>query len=194
MTVEDSARREAGRLASEIAHNFKVTVHAMLRTGREGNALTARARLCETLAAKGWSADRIDRHFGMPWGWAKDGIEFAKRIPVLERLQTEESDHAPLDSPKPKPVSGKWTRIVARAMVAEATPTFGAKVAEAPVRHQAPPPRAEKLSCQHPRIGLRGLKGAICGTIAFRKDAAGTPACTYHLALESRRSVQGVGR
>jgi hypothetical protein len=56
-------------LAENTARNGGVSVHAMIRE-RTPKATAARLSLCRTLIGRGWSPDVIERHFGMPHGWA----------------------------------------------------------------------------------------------------------------------------
>jgi hypothetical protein len=195
MSAEEDLRREGGcrpavaRIASEIAHAFEVPVHEMLRTGKTGKAATARARLCERLAGRGWPLDAIERHFGMPNGWAKAGVALAKRIPVLvaapagPELVVGDAYEEPPPYEPPKrprsPVSGEWKRV---------DPPAPRPRIVRPLKSS--PPGFHPATCVQPAI-RRGKAFKFCGTAAFQKDVFGRPICTYHAAQASRARQTG---
>lgn len=107
-------RSHASELAYAIAQHYGVETHAMLQTGVAGPAVVARARLCAALHARGWSADRIARYFGMRRDWVERGIA---RWPKLEASEGKR--------PAPVVTIGQFRkakRINERTVVADGCP------------------------------------------------------------------------
>jgi hypothetical protein len=69
----DSEITHAANMARAISDLYSVEHYDMLTNETDGKHAFARARLCAALANRGWALGRIERHFGMRSGMAKDG-------------------------------------------------------------------------------------------------------------------------
>lgn len=210
VSIADDLKRDGGcrpfaaTHAEKTARNAGVTVHHMLRDPG-AKAQTARKALCRVLIGRGWTPDAIERHYGMPRGWANvpplagssEWVEgdrpassagsgehpVAMLPPAMTAEEKREDQRRRGLWPAPALVPTKpWMKAVeaADAHASSAPRALSATLGER-VLANAKPSLMDR--CQQPRSASADGR---CGKLALRLDAEGKPICTWHASRSNK--------